>query len=62
MTTEPSPGGGCVTSPLFAYLEKELGDNDFFVGNKLTIADITVASADTASPALLSRLGDKVEP
>jgi glutathione S-transferase len=32
-------------APLFAYLEKELGDSDFFVGNKLTIADITVASA-----------------
>jgi glutathione S-transferase len=30
--------------PLFAYLEKQLGDNDFFVGNRLTIADIGVAS------------------
>jgi glutathione S-transferase len=26
------------------YLEKQLGDNDFFVGNRLSIADITVAS------------------
>ena len=31
-------------SPLFAYLEKELGDRDFFVGNQLTIADIAIAS------------------
>lgn len=30
--------------PLFAYLEKQLGDDDFFVGNRLSIADITVAS------------------
>ena len=30
--------------PLLAYLEKQLGDNDFFVGNRLTIADISVAS------------------
>lgn len=29
----------------FAFLEKELGDNDFFVGNQLSIADITVATA-----------------
>jgi glutathione S-transferase len=29
----------------FAYLEKELGDRDFFVGNQLTIADIAVAAA-----------------
>jgi glutathione S-transferase len=28
----------------FAYLEKELGDADHFVGNQLTIADIAVAS------------------
>ena len=32
-------------APMFAYLEKQLGDNDYFVGDKLTIADITVASA-----------------
>jgi glutathione S-transferase len=31
-------------APLFAYLEKELGDRDYFVGNQLTIADIAVAS------------------
>jgi len=30
--------------PLLGYLEKQLGDNDFFVGNRLSIADITVAS------------------
>ena len=29
----------------FAFLEKELGDNDFFVGNQLSIADIAVASS-----------------
>jgi len=27
------------------YLEKELGDREFFVGNQLTLADISVASA-----------------
>ena len=32
-------------APLFAYLEKELGDRDYFVGNQITIADITVAAA-----------------
>jgi glutathione S-transferase len=31
-------------APLLDYLEKQLGDNDFFVGNRLSIADITVAS------------------
>jgi len=31
-------------APLFAYLEKEIGDRDYFVGNQLTIADIAVAS------------------
>ena len=30
--------------PLLAYLEKQLGDNEYFVGNRLTIADIAVAS------------------
>jgi glutathione S-transferase len=30
--------------PLLAYLEKQLGDNDYFVGNRLTIADIGIAS------------------
>jgi glutathione S-transferase len=32
-------------APLFEYLEKELGDRDNFVGNSLTIADISVATA-----------------
>jgi glutathione S-transferase len=32
-------------APFFAYLENELGDRDHFVGNQLTIADITIASA-----------------
>lgn len=31
-------------APYFAYLEKELGDRDYFVGNQVTIADIAVAS------------------
>lgn len=30
--------------PLFDYLEKELGANDYFVGNKFSIADITIAT------------------
>ena len=28
----------------FDYLERELGDNEYFVGNRITIADISVAS------------------
>jgi glutathione S-transferase len=32
------------TPKLFEYLEKEIGDNEFLVGGKLTIADIAVAS------------------
>jgi glutathione S-transferase len=32
-------------APLFAYLEKELGDRDHFVGDQLTIADIAVGTA-----------------
>jgi glutathione S-transferase len=31
--------------PLFDYLEKSLGDREYFVGDRLTIADITVAAA-----------------
>jgi len=31
-------------SPLLDYLEKQLGDNDWFVGDRLTIADIAVGS------------------
>ena len=30
--------------PLFDYLERELGDREFFVGGRITIADISVAS------------------
>ncbi|MDE1986511.1 MAG: glutathione S-transferase family protein [Alphaproteobacteria bacterium] len=33
-----------VLPPLFDYLEKELGGNDYFVGNKFSIADISVAT------------------
>jgi len=32
-------------APLFAYLEQQLGDRDHFVGNQITIADISVATA-----------------
>jgi glutathione S-transferase len=32
-------------APYFAYLEKELGDRDYFVGDQITIADVTVATA-----------------
>ncbi len=31
-------------APLIAYLEKELGDREWFVGDGMTIADITVGS------------------
>ncbi len=31
-------------APLFEYLEQQLGDRDYFVGNQLTIADISVAT------------------
>jgi glutathione S-transferase len=31
-------------SAFFEYLEKQLGDRDHFVGNQLTIADVSVAS------------------
>jgi glutathione S-transferase len=31
-------------SPLFDYLERELGDDETFVGGRITIADIAVAS------------------
>jgi glutathione S-transferase len=30
--------------PMFDYLEKQLGSNDYFVGNKFSIADISVAT------------------
>lgn len=30
--------------PMFDYLEKQLGNNEFFVGNKFSIADISVAT------------------
>jgi glutathione S-transferase len=32
-------------APMFAYLEEQLGDRDYFVGNQITIADISVATA-----------------
>jgi glutathione S-transferase len=32
------------TPAFFTYLEKQLGDNEYFVGSKLTIADIAIAS------------------
>lgn len=31
-------------APMFAYLEKELGDREYFVGTQISIADIAVAS------------------
>jgi glutathione S-transferase len=31
-------------TPLLAYLEKELGDREYFVGDRLSIADVSVAS------------------
>jgi glutathione S-transferase len=31
-------------APLFGYLERQLGDEEFFVGGRLSIADIAVAS------------------
>lgn len=31
--------------PMWDYLERQLGGNEFFVGNRLSIADIAVASA-----------------
>lgn len=30
--------------PMFDYLEKQLGNNEYFVGNKFSIADISVAT------------------
>ena len=30
--------------PFYDYLDKQLGDNEYFVGNTMTIADISVAS------------------
>jgi glutathione S-transferase len=32
-------------APMWDYLERQLGANEFFIGNQLSIADITVASA-----------------
>ena len=32
-------------APMWDYLERQLGANEFFVGNQLSIADISVASA-----------------
>lgn len=50
--SEPDPADvaaaeKCVAEDLpkfWDYLERELGDNEYFVGNRLTIADISVAS------------------
>ncbi|HWD50680.1 MAG TPA: glutathione S-transferase family protein [Rhizomicrobium sp.] len=30
--------------PIFDYLEKELGDNDYFVGNTFSIADVSIGT------------------
>ena len=32
-------------APMWDYLERQLGSNEFFVGNRLSVADLTVASA-----------------
>ena len=50
--TEPDPADvaaaeKCVAEDLpkfWDYLEREIGDNEYFVGERLTIADISVAS------------------
>jgi len=42
--TEPLRFAAEELPPYYAYLEKELGDEEFFVGGRLTLADISVAS------------------
>jgi glutathione S-transferase len=42
--TEPLRFAAEELPPYFEYLEKEIGDREFFVGDRLTLADITVAT------------------
>jgi glutathione S-transferase len=42
--TEPLRFAAEELPPYYAYLEKELGDGEFFVADRLTLADITVAT------------------
>lgn len=42
--TEPLKAAAELLPPFYEYLEKELGDAEYFVGNQLSIADIAVAS------------------
>jgi glutathione S-transferase len=44
--------------PMFDYLDKEIGDNEFLVGGALTIADISIASM----LANLDHLGEDINP
>jgi len=44
--------------PMFDYLEKQIGNNEFFVGNKFSIADISVATMLVN----LEHAGEKVDP
>jgi glutathione S-transferase len=42
--TEPLRAVAEVLPPFFDFLEKELGDGEYFVGGRVTIADISIAS------------------
>ncbi len=42
--TEPLRIAGDVLPPFYEYLEKELGSDEFYVGGRLTLADIAIAS------------------
>jgi glutathione S-transferase len=42
--TEPLRVAAEVLPSFYTYLEQELGDEEFFVGGRLTLADISVAS------------------
>jgi len=44
--------------PMFDYLEKQIGNNEFYVGNKFSIADISVATMLVN----LEHAGEKVDP